>query len=320
MNQDCQNVILSYLCYVDQLSYKMTNKSNFKLITLDFKKLFIDKLLECQVVPSYQLAKQFCKQLYQTGAKVAGSFILDILYNTNFHNDIDVYTKTNYNENNCPTKCYIHNNIHFSHHSAVEDYFDSWDDHRMQFLQYLYQAKFECIVAGSTPDIRIRSYIHQSLIPSIREKYKIAGQTLHNIDNDRLEEIKHSLQIIPIAMPIRRFITNTFDLEICQNYFDGKHVYLKNLTKLFKKYDYIKPNTKFMFNIYLDNKEKSHDSVLERMIKYDHRGFNIKLHPQYEIMDKEIDNLVKDGYVNDRNYDIFKHIINGSINLSKYDL
>src|SRR5437763_15557537 len=88
---DCLSVILSYLCYVDQLSLKLTCHNP---IVLNFKAILIKRLLQHRIVPNTILANVFCDHLHKTGAYIAGSFILDCLYDTNHHNDIDIYDQT----------------------------------------------------------------------------------------------------------------------------------------------------------------------------------------------------------------------------------
>lgn len=327
IDNDCHNKILSYLCYLDQLCYKMINKTSYEKVMLNFRELFIKRLLQHEVVPNYDLAIQFCDKLNETGAIIAGSFIIDVLCGTDVANDIDCYDLTTYNEGNLVHRRQILNSEKYNNGVTVGDFFhDFGDQQRLCFTQYLYQADFWCIEAGSTPDIRIRSYVHSSQASKVRKGNDLERNPylLPNVDPEKRKNFRHSLQIIPIGMVgehdnIKRFINATFDLEICQNYFDGKRVYIKNLHKMVKRFCEIKPNTKFMFSVYIGEKDRVEHSVLERINKYMKRGFNIKLHPQYNKMKEDIDNLVNNGYDHGRNYDIWKHIATGEVDLSKYD-
>lgn len=311
LNADCQGRISSYFGYLGLMNYRSTSKTNYNNIKLDFREFFIKKLLHFKVVPDKNLAEQFCDKLKETGAIVAGGFILDILDGTSDSNDIDIYDLSVRDER--------------SQDYRMSDWFNGFEDNtRLQFTKYLYQADFEVIQARLGPDTIIRPYVHKSLKSEIKERFDIKdkGPLWEVLDYKQSKQIKHYVQIIPIFMEkggIPQFIKSTFDLEICQNYFDGKRVYLKNINKLIKKFDYIKCNTKFFFSIYQDVKDKSEKTTMKRMEKYRARGFNIQYHPQYQEMKIEINNIVG-NYDYGRKFDIWKHIATGEINLSKYDL
>lgn len=135
---------------------------------------------------------------------------------------------------------------------------------------------------------------------------------------------------------IPRFIKSTFDLDICQNIFDGKKLQLKNLNKLIYKYDYIKPNTRFMLTVYEQEEKNEEEATKNRMKKYLGRGFNIKLHPQYDEINDFVINILKLkkynmwGHQNctiadhnhkyDRHQNNIKYVDNGEIDLSIYDI
>lgn len=332
IDNDCHNKILSYLCYLDRLSYKMINKTSYENIKLNFRDLFIERLMRHEVVPSYELAVQFCDKLKETGAIISGSFILDILYGTDNHRDIDLYDLSTYSNDNCVHRNDFRNKDNINHSApTVGDFFHDFGDvRRLKFTQYLYQSDYWCVEADSTPDIRIRSYLHNSQLPKVRKdnEWIRSPYILPSIDELKLANHRHKIQVIPIGMetqirPIQKFINATFDLEICQNYFDGEKIYLKNVNKLFSKTDFIKANTRFFFSVYIGEKDKSESNMIGRMEKYNQRGFHITKHHLYDEMKKEIDDLVNNGYeeLNGgiRNFDVYKHIANGMINLSRYD-
>lgn len=311
LNVDCREQIFSYLGYLELLNYRSTSKDNYANIKLDFREFFIKKLLQLRVIPDKQSALQFCNKLKETGACVAGSFILDILYGTSFSNDIDIYDKSLKDERRQDYR--------------MSDWFNGFEDNsKLQFTKYLYQGGFESISAQLGPDVIIRPYVHKSLAPEIKDRFGIKDdKPLWKVLNlQQSKEIKHYIQIIPIFMEkgdISQFIKATFDLEICQNYFDGERVYLKNLDKLIKKTDYIKCNTKFFFSIYQDAKDISEETTTKRIEKYRSRGFDIQYHPQYDQMKQEINEIVG-NYEYGRKFDIWKHIATGEIDLTKYDL
>jgi hypothetical protein len=254
--------------------------------------------------------------LYNTGAYVAGSFILDCLHDTNYHQDIDIYDQTNsvdYQRSNS----YVHN-----------DMFKFGDD-KMRFTQSLYSSGFVYIDdENHDPNIVVRRFLHKSYL-GLQRKLIIDGNDSKYIT----PKTNDCIQIIPIGLTLKnnersvipRFISASFDLVICQNIFDGHNVHIKNIDKIIRKLDFIKPNTRFMLSMYPDNLGR--DELLEgriltakRMDKYIARGFNIRYHLQYD----EIDNFIKETlkskkYVHNMSHYNIKYIESGEIDLSKYD-
>lgn len=315
-NVDCSKEVCQFLCYTDIICFKNLNKLHYKNIILpDFKQLFMNKLVTCQVVPSLSDASLFCDALYNTGAYVAGSFILDCLLGTTFHQDIDIYDQTGkdqlYDDNNRKTytdACYFNNN----------------NAKNLTFTQYLYKNNFKSIDTSCAIIPVLRNFMNTS---NVKYNDKLAGDVA--IGRQKISDLLDTIQIIPVNLKIThnqrsvipRFIKASFDLEICQNIFDGNRVYIKNLNKLILKYDYIKINTMFTVAVYggsnnppnYDYKKKV---TLKRMDKYITRGFNIQLHPQHEEMYEIINKLfTKD--IHPKKF--IKYVDNGTIDLSKYD-
>jgi hypothetical protein len=309
----------------------------------NFRDIFINRLLQHNVVPLREDAEILCDNMYETGAYAAGSFILDCLYDTNFHNDIDIYDQMGVcKENSIPDMMspnWHKDNICVSNSTDknyFSNYFSKFGDPNMLFTQALYKLGFKSAhITNTGPDPVLRSFIHKSNESDIKGIYFVN----QNPDN------KHLIQIIPIDMKLRenersaipRFINASFDLDICQNIFDGKNLQIKNINKLIYKYDYIKPNTRFMLTIY-EHSSINDDKITKcRMQKYIERGFNIKLHPQYDEIDKFIvdtlklkkynlrghqDCVIINGYKECYNHqqNNFRYIDNGEIDLSKYDI
>lgn len=306
-------LILSKTSYIDNISFRLTCKCAKDIQPRNFKDIFIERLLEHNIVPSYEIALKFCDYLYETGAYVAGSFILDCLYNTNHHRDIDIYDQTTFTND------------------YVNDRFENFGDQNLRFTQSLYNLNFVKVTSSCGPNPVVRSYLHNSY-PDLENQ---EGKMVPNAHTIKLSKIsKDTIQIIPIALTLKenersfipRFISSSFDLEICQCIFNGKNVYIKNVNKMIYKFDFIKPNMRFMESVYeRDNKMESFLTEL-RMGKYYIRGFDIKLHPDYD----EIDNFIKDTLAsnkynaintvnNGRHQNNIKYIDNGEIDLSKYD-
>jgi hypothetical protein len=325
LNLDCWKEIASYLSYIDILTLQSTCQLTSLLILSNFKDIFMSKLMEHHVVPHLKLAKTFCKNLFETNAYVSGGFILDCLYNTNDHHDIDIYDYTN-----------------------IDNYksFFSYDDNdiikNLPFTKKMYDMKFNWIDCDTGEHVKLRKYIHNTYPnafdidkhynnnngrnrhfnydyaglfekPKFKKKYSDSHKNF-------IQNCKDLIQIIPIKMniknnersPIPRFIKSSFDLEICQNLFDGQNIHIKNVKKLIYRYDYIKPNTKFILSLYdieYDN------NTQERIEKYRHKGFNIQYHPQFDFIDNKITKTL-----NTKLYNVpIQYIDEGLIDLSQYD-
>jgi hypothetical protein len=312
-NPDCLSLILSKISYVDNINFRLTCKYAKNIQSPNFKDIFIERLLEHHIVPSYETAVKFCNNLYETGAYVAGSFILDCLYNTNYHQDIDIYDQTILKDN------------------YIVDGFEKFGDDNLKFTQSLYELEFLRVSCSCGPDPVMRSYLHKSY-PNLDNK--LCENIYDTYTVKFVDKTKDTIQIIPIALTLKenersfipRFIKASFDLEICQSLFDGKNLYIKNLDKIINKYDFIKPNTRFMDSVYPRDDERENIMTNIRMEKYIKRGFDIKFHPHYD----EIDNFIKDelklnkynviNTINEgRHQNNIKYIDNGEIDLSKYD-
>jgi len=349
---DCINNIKSHLSYIDVLCFKITSKSNYDKMELpNFKDVFIKRLLEHNIVPSLADANLSCDNLYNTGAYVAGSFILDCLFNTNYHKDIDIYDQTGFDlipkreynvvEHECcqeekDRKYAILSGDFFGKYNGSDDNINCKN---LLFTQSLYRSEFRRINSSSGPDLILRNFLHKS-----NELIKVRifeDRTFYSLE----DKSDHCIQIIPINMELRpnersvipRFIKASFDLDICQNIFDGKKLQIKNLNKLIYKYDFIKPNTRFMLSVYEPNEEYDNKCTERRMGKYLEREFDIKLHPKYDEINETVFETLKlkkynfghqnckfDRYMEGirftRYQNNIKYIDNGEINLGIFDI
>lgn len=261
-------------------------------IVLNFKNIFIHRLIQDKIVPE-ALTNTFCNELYRTGSYVAGSFILDCLYDTNHHNDIDIYDQTS-------LQAFEGKPISF-----VEDCFGfkGYKKDNLQFTQSLYKMGFFANCNNCGPDPLIRNFIHSN--------YK-------NVND------KNKIHIIPIGLTpkneksfIPRFINASFDLEICQSIFDGQKLYIKNVNKIIQKYDYIKPNTRFMLTVYPYKIKDINDVTDKRMKKYQEKGFNIQKHPNFDEINQHIKDIIESQRYGDFHHEyMINYIDDGSINLS----
>ena len=147
----------------------------------------------------------------------------------------------------------------------INDSFNFDDDvkshykNNLKFTQALYRLGFTSLNnSRGTPCLR--SFLHQSYtnIEHIKNTAK-ADLLLEDTwpKEPLIKNIKNTIQIIPIGLRLHdeksfipRFIHASFDLEICQSMFDGRQLYLKNMDKLIHRYDFIKPNLRFMVSVY----------------------------------------------------------------------
>ena len=102
------------------------------------------------------------------------------------------------------------------------------------------------------------------------------------------------------------------------------------------KYDYIKPNTRFMLKIYEQIEKDEDEATKNRMNKYLDRGFAIKFHPKYDKINTFVIDMLKlkkyniSGHQNciiDNHHEKYyhgqnniKYVDNGEIDLSIFDI
>ena len=317
-NMDCLSVIANKLCYIDQLSLKLTCKNK---MPLNFKSILIKRLLEHRIVPTIAFAKLFCENLYATGAYVAGSFILDCLYDTNHHNDIDIYDQTSL----IPFYTHTDKDGNQSIYNGIDDLygFGTSDMNNLKFTQTLYTMGFFSKHDTCGPNPLLRNYFHSEFYNKDDLTAVCHPQARHRENN--IYNMKDKIQIIPIGLTpkkersfIPRFISASFDLEICQNIFDGHHLYIKNVNKLLEKYDYIKPNTRFMLNVYPEQTDSINLVTDKRMEKYIKKGFKIERHPKFDEINQHIKEIIDSKKYFGNDHYLINYIDDGSINLSHY--
>lgn len=365
--------ISNFLCYVDVFALRVTCKTlHRKVRNKDFRQIFIQKLIPifywpdyqsipyqisleeyetirnhtCSLEEAVQRATDFTDNLFKCGAYVSGSFMLDCLYDTDYHNDIDVYDEAD------PNKTYMGD---ITQWRSVFKFGDRYN----RFNQYLYRANFmnsENSDTGKEAKV-IRNYLfmppnlidsrvdHRNVKlrePNDNERYFIGddGKYIYPIAQHHL--YRHAVQIIPLCTQIPEHLRSrveghhyklsipgtiyaTYDLDICKNVFDGKNLYVRSWSKLFKRKDYIKPNTRLLMRQYSHTTKHSEDTVDWRRAKYLQRGFTIDLHPQFnemkQIIDLKLNNLP--GRLEYNRYhpdlqDVITYIIDRQINLDTY--
>ena len=303
LSADCLQLICSNLTYVDVMSLRLSSKGLNLIKMPNFVQLFQNALVKYRIVPDIILAKCFCDNLWSSGAYVAGSFILDVLYQTDYHNDLDVFDPSNPNSDS---------------RSVFKD-----EDEYMKFTQSFYKMGFgwrESVAPDSLT--LIRSYAHlnggKPKTP-FRSHYPKMEPTDMGI-----------VQVIPVGFVKRqnersvvpRFIQASFDLDICMSAFDGTCLFVRSWNKLIEKYDYIKPNTKFMLKEYIDGDGDILSRTEKRKQKYIDRGFKIEKHLLFNEISDNINKITTSNiHLNViNNNDIIKYIDDGSINLDLYHI
>lgn len=154
---DCIDNIKSHLSFIDIICYKLTNKSNLvKMILPEFRDIFIKRLLQHNIVPDMEYANLLCDNLYNTGAYVAGSFILDCLFDTNYHGDIDIYDQTGFDL--IPKEIGMLNHTECCQEEKEREYeytdtdkFKSFESKNLKFAQSLYKLGFRNINSFGGP-------------------------------------------------------------------------------------------------------------------------------------------------------------------------
>lgn len=246
---DIINDIKDYLCFIDKFKLKLTCKE-YSNIKLDFKEDFCNKLGKIIDDP-----QEFCNQMKINNTYIAGSFILDIIYGTEFSNDIDIYES----DKNCKK----YSDTQFSKENDI-----------LKFLQYIYTLDLK----NNDRDSKSEPSIYEGFIYMIRNyELKKSGVILQHI--------------ILRTDKVKKFISNSFDLDICKNYFDGEKLQIKNLDKLLCKKDYIKPLSLLMEFYAYD--EQNCGYTINRMNKYIYRGFDIKKHRDFDLIYKKLCDIAK---------------------------
>jgi len=217
------------------MSLRFTCKRFHSIIILNFCERFVEGLVQYKVVPTKELAIEFCDNLWNSGAYVAGGFILSVLYESNDHKDIDVYDMVN-PESTTPNDRITYEIMDKSNY--------------LNFTKSIPTMGFIWSKSNIVTGITIREYIHKKFGSKPKKSYIKKGRYFDPLDNSTI------LQVIPIALEkkkssIPKFILATFDLDICMSGFDGRNLYVRSWDKLIYKKDYIKPNTKFMLNFYM---------------------------------------------------------------------
>lgn len=242
--------IRDFLCYIDFQSLRFTCHYFNSAPPQDFKRLVAQKLKKHTDNP-----EELLNIIDQAKGCISGSFILAVLYDQDFYNDIDIYENPN---TTIPDDVY--NITSFSPFSEDES------------LKSGISIDFSCqdtpisnyirTALNIDPNIDSRGY---SMICSCVKNYKI---------------FQHIL--IPFNLP--KFILNYYDIDLCSNMYYGGQLYVKSWDKLFSRTDVTRPDCILGMTYPTVNESKNYiaEKTQKRIEKYNQRGFNITKHPQYD--------------------------------------
>lgn len=207
-------------------------------------------------------------ELSNCDAIVAGSFVLNILYDAAGweSSDIDVYDAADM------SSCH-----------GDRSYF-TYGSQYLRFAQFLWCCGFR----GKS---------------DYRKVYNQMEETCKRVLDYRPLEVRDShkilaVQVIPVPMDIKKFISGSFDLDICKSSFDGKQLQVRSWSKLIYRRDYIKYTHSFVMEYYetVCNAEYGqYEPIADRAVKYRNRGFDIKQHPQMQEIDKHVRAAIATG-------------------------
>ena len=212
---------------------------------------------------------EFCEAIYHKGATIAGSFILDCLYETNYHGDIDVYDQRNPEDT-----------------ERSGSGFDVKGQYN-RFTTYLCQNGF----AFFQPCLGNSNYV-RNFLP--RSKTVVSQNSRDIFPISRTE--KNQIQIVtsgiapsaPGRSTVNKCILASYDLDICKVGFDGRNLYVRSWLKLIYRFDHMVPNTRFLLSVYDASWVEEKHIMENRAQKYRERGFHILRHPLTELIDQHI--------------------------------
>lgn len=247
---DLRQYIANFLDCVSVMSLRLTSRRESRLKMPDFRKIVARKL--APHFPDRDVA-EVLDALYASDAIMSGSFILDCLYDTNYHHDVDVYDPSGA-PNTGP---------------GSADYGDPGSP-KFKFMQYMYSTGYHTHTYPDLPKQGVymtREFVHPSL---------------HCGKNPC---VCHPIQIIPVNLTpkktlrgtVVRNILATFDLDICKNGFDGRSLYVRSWIKLIYRFDHIMPGTSNILESYRGDRGPL--MTADRINKYTNRGFHITSHP-----------------------------------------
>ena len=331
---DILNHLTNFLSMIETQSLRWTCKRLYKIKLPDFKARFIKRSFRHWIEDDYRkaavdyalgltdgqklppivkLRSEFCKYLFETGAIISGSYIQDLLYDTDYHGDIDVYDRE-----------------HPDGNVQERDGFYTGYEHLM-FNQFLYKSGFVSMFDDTVIDnemIPKVSNIHKyqphhivghKLVPRKDGYFDRRYQPRRTEPTD--EQERNAIQLIPVAIDpdrlLRQFILASYDMDICKSVFDGQKLYVRSWRKLIYKYDYIINTTDVMRSIrYVPHQNKA---VQVRIEKYKERGFKITVHPQSDQIEKYMKDTVGDDNVNGLCARL-KFMATGKIDLEQFHL
>lgn len=267
---DTLDNVSSFISYIDLISftiafpdirnYVFKSKYNMKKIIDDrLKEIFGEKVDEV------------IANLIKFNNIISGSFILQCLYNVSWDgSDIDIYCLNN-------KSSYYYHEIEPVNFKDPEDKYQPKDLSSLGFLKYMSISGLKCTKFNEC----ITRYSYMSILASRKYQFNTELEINHIIISNKKKSKAHK-----IYENFYSFIEYMFDLDICKNYYDGKHVYIYDIHGLL----YRRAQLSLNINKYVENydakigykslseiSQMSKDHLMERYQKYIDRGFKIEI-------------------------------------------
>lgn len=268
---DVLNYITEYLCFVDAMACRLVCRFWGSIKKPDIVALVKRRLLSA--LSSKEAVDQFCEAVYNTGAVMSGSFLLDCLYGTSCHKDIDVYDQGDPRET--------------TGIGLPPGEIGTYD----KFVAYLRSNGF-VELPRQMLDGMVRDFIHVSKCPGADPNITQDTAARLGSSEDKIQIIRSGIKpSTPGKSTVNKCILASYDLDICKVGFDGQNLYVRSWWKMIYRFDHMIPNNILMESLYPDDSEFTAHRMVVRTEKYRQRNFHILHHPLHDDILMEIRKL-----------------------------
>jgi hypothetical protein len=296
-----------YLCWIDVASLRLSSKELFKV-----PQPKITPIVAAYIRELFPGDTDFIPALIRSGAAISGGFLLRCLYSIPPSSiglsgwdmkDIDVYIKNDHSDKNDVYNWKFLRDWNPSDNISTAMYPKNSNFKHREYGKYLINELFATIELEKMETMSQRIRRNESspidLIDVIQFDY---GDEEH-IKIDYIN-IRHDYN-----GSIIDYVNLAFDISVCKNVYDGKQLYISNLSHLIDKcFEYNSQANVFGMSSYgtKDNDYEKHckgsldskrlekymkDRAKIRLKKYEDRGFKCigeKINTKYEPIDKSI--------------------------------
>lgn len=270
---DILNTIGHYLHFSDMINLKFVNKS-FYNVKISIKNSLIVKINE---IYGFDLHHDFAKGLLDIIIKnkelsISGSILLQVINNENYENsDLDIYYDLTHDVPNYPNCDGTWIDVK---KTLGRDYFCT-----SNFIKYsddgeeIFESREPTNIDNENSYVKLHNYLskfgfidrcglhHSYRVKDWYNKYFYKG------------EKKIDLVLMPYNAPHR--VDKLRELTCCNNYYDGKTLYIQNLDSILNKWGVFEFYEGILENIESDMCCTKFDTLLSRCDKYYIRGFEI---------------------------------------------